>query len=108
MYKKYHRQYMENDDFTVGNILDDLNIRHRLCGRDERLSPGSLYLVTAPSINILGKFHQLIIDFRCGIEIFDPNRGVKGRKYYVRTFSARARNQIRLTSWYVDYEILGY
>ncbi|EIO1437863.1 hypothetical protein LOV73_004075 [Salmonella enterica] len=110
---KYHDRYMNDPDFNVNNILDDLNIKYRECHKNEDVLLGKVYIVTVPSINMLGYFHQIIIDARINkskpeIKIFDPNKGVRERKYYVFTVSGKARNQVKLLSYILDYEILDF
>jgi len=49
-------------------------------------SETGLYLITAPSLNLLGKTHRLVvvIDNNWDFTILDPNAGRKGKKYYSR------------------------
>lgn len=110
---KYHNRYMNDPDYNVDNILDDLNIKYRECHKKEDVLLGRVYIVTVPSINMPGYFHQIIIDARINkskpeIKIFDPNKGKRGRKYYVFTVSGKARNQVKLLSYILDYEILDF
>lgn len=44
---------------------------------------GSVYLLTVPSLNIVGGLHHIIMDLRSDTEvILDPNYGKAGKKYY--------------------------
>lgn len=85
-------------------MLNCLGIKYKKC-YNNTVSPGKIYLATVPSLNIPGYFHQIIIDTRENIQIFDPNRGVSGRNYYVTKASPSARKQIKLHSWILDYEV---
>ncbi|ECI5363932.1 hypothetical protein DU846_01940 [Salmonella enterica subsp. diarizonae] len=96
---------MNENDYDINNILDELNIKYRKCDPDEMIKLNCVYLVTVPSVNMLGWFHQIIIDTREGFKIFDPNRGLKGRKYYVFRSLPKGKNQIKLQAWITDYEV---
>lgn len=96
---------MNERDFDTNNILDELGVKYRKCIHGDRIELGKVYLVTVPSLNMAGLFHQIIIDTRMGFEILDPNCGVRGRSYYVLSVSPSARKQVKLRAWILDYEI---
>ncbi|EBD4137240.1 hypothetical protein ACEVVA_002080 [Salmonella enterica] len=103
--RRYQHRYMNESGFDTNNILDDLGVKYRKCIHGDRIDLNKVYLVTVPSLNMAGLFHQIIIDTRAGFEILDPNRGVSGRNYYVLRASPSARKQIKLRAWILDYEI---
>lgn len=103
--RKYHNRFMNENDYDINNILDELNIKYRKCDPNEMIKLNCVYLVTVPSVNMLGWFHQIIIDTREGFKILDPNRGLKGRKYYVFRSLPKGKNQIKLQAWITDYEV---
>ena len=43
---------------------------------------GRLYLVTVPSLNLPGVNHRIVIDAGDKYEVYDPNNGVPGKKFY--------------------------
>lgn len=60
-----------------------------------------LYLLTVPSLNIEGGKHAVLVraeDFK-EEEIWDPNRGRKGKKYYVPYGTARGPLQVELNGF---------
>ncbi|HEF0026997.1 TPA: hypothetical protein R8G57_001495 [Citrobacter freundii] len=101
---RYHDRYMNEHNFKEDKILDDLGIKYTTCNNSTVIK-GKVYLATVPSINMLGYFHQVIIDARESMQVFDPNRGVKGRNYYVTKVSPTSSKQIKMHSWILDYEI---
>lgn len=103
--RRYHERYMNGRNFNTDNILDELMVKYRRCEHSEKVELNKVYLVTVPSLNMPGLFHQIIMDTRAGFEILDPNRGVKGRKYYVLSVSPTSSKQFKLRSWILDYEI---
>ncbi|HHA3474793.1 TPA: hypothetical protein ACODLE_001579 [Salmonella enterica subsp. enterica serovar Infantis] len=103
--RKYHNRFMNDNDYDINHILDDLKIKYRICNPNENIKLNCVYLVTVPSVNMPGWFHQIIIDTREGFEILDPNRGLKGRKYYVLHVSPKSKNQIKLNAFILDCEV---
>lgn len=102
--KRHHVKYMSNNNYGIDKILEDFGIGYNTCDGNY-LHKGKVYLATVPSLNMLGYFHQIIIDNRDGIQVFDPNRGVPGKNYYVTKVSPTSRKQILLRSWIIDYEV---
>lgn len=96
---------MNARNFDTDNILDELKVKYRRCEHHEIIELNKVYLVAVPSLNMPGLFHQIIMDTRAGLEILDPNRGVKGRKYYVLSVSPRSSKQVKLRAWILDYEV---
>ena len=50
--------------------------------------------------------HQLLIDFRDGFTIYDPNIGYEGRKYYTAAEVSYDENAVPLKGFRIDYEII--
>lgn len=51
--------------------------------RLDYLAPGSIYLLSVPSLNIQAGMHRIILDFReVDWKIYDPCKGRKGKLYY--------------------------
>lgn len=49
-------------------------------------TPGFVYLISVPSLNVKGRSHQAIIDARVeenGFVLIDPNKGAGGKEWYV-------------------------
>lgn len=101
---RYHGRYMSDHTFNAGEILNELGVKYNPCDNNTVIK-GKVYLATVPSLNMLGYFHQVIIDARESMLVFDPNRGIAGRNYYVTKVCPSARKQIRLHSWILDYEV---
>lgn len=72
---------------------------------DNCLQYGKVYLVTAASVNINGRFHHLIVDMRGGEgKVYDPNRGRLDRAYYV-WHEREEISQYPLRAWCIDLAI---
>ncbi len=110
---KWHtKYYMEHE--TLLEILEEEGFRvhcHYAAGA-ARLVEGKLYLITVPSLNIEGSFHQVIVDWRDRSKpgvCYDPAKGLEGRKYY--TLDMDEWDEVDaarlLTSWIIDFTILG-
>ena len=68
---------------------------------DNRLQWGKRYLVAAPSINVRGDFHRVIVDLSAGegnVRVYDPNQGNLERSYYV-PYERDEEEQTILTKW---------
>jgi len=86
------------------NILDRLNIPHILYASD-RLFFGRLYILTVPSLNILGGNHDIVvINHSDGSTIIlDPNNGKDTKMYYSHLDE---KNSAQLISWSNPIEII--
>jgi len=106
--KRYHKRYLIDSEINISDILWELNISFRECRQEENIKPGKLYVASVPSLNIVTRLHLILVDWRIksGLKIFDPNRGVSGRKYYVLHDNPRFKNQVTLGGYHTEYEIL--
>lgn len=87
---KFHTDYREGD-LSVGDMLRSLNIEFEDFRSSDRVSifDDGVYLVCAPSLNIQGGMHQLVIEMADGEwSVFDPNMGKEGRLFYTADASA--------------------
>lgn len=99
MHKRYREQGM-----SLRHMLDELNIPftsfHTV--EDGKLEYVGAYLCTMPSLNIQAGTHAVVIEVTASTwHVLDPNRGKKGRKFYVRR-GVKARNGVELGSFTVD------
>lgn len=103
--------YLKNE-LTVSRYLEQHNIGsipYYTAGIHEILN-GNLYLCTAPSLQIQGFFHQIIIDARF-VEpvVYDPCKGIPNKHYYVKERNNRDADyhlQFPLRSFLIDYKII--
>lgn len=89
---------------NMASILDHLKIVHRPRVDRDHIEAGKCYLVTVPSLNTPGSFHQVIFDARNGLEVLDPAEGYEGKLFYTRD-DAAPPGSVPLTSWIVDFEV---
>ena len=69
---------------------------------------GHVYLLTVPSLNIVGGMHHIIFDANqeIGKRVFDPIKGRPDKTYYVDWIGDEVdKNEVKLSSWVVDLEI---
>ena len=66
------------------------------------LSPGHLYILTVPSLNEEGMFHNIVVDYRWGEKphVLDPCEGKKNHKYYDNYLTGDLA--VPLKSWIVE------
>ena len=65
------------------------------------------YIVNVPSLNIVAAGHYIVVDFSNGCwEIYDPQKGNKGKKYY-KSHLDKDKNGINVLSYYQVIEIKG-
>lgn len=75
---------------------------------DNMLEWGNLYLITVPSLNLVGSMHHVLADLRGDLEIIlDPNKGREGKKYYTG-WSRGPEDElgVQLKSWVIDMQII--
>lgn len=106
--KRFHVNYLIDCEINVSDILWALNIPFRECHQEETLMPGKLYVVSVPSLNMETRLHLILVDRRVGSElkVFDPNQGVRGRRYYVPHSNTKFKHQVTLGGYHAEYEIL--
>jgi ABC-type bacteriocin/lantibiotic exporter with double-glycine peptidase domain len=64
-----------------------------------RFAKTSLYIVTVPSLNVVGGNHYVVVDLRDAVfTVYDPQEGRKNKKYYARTFKSKKGIPIRAYS----------
>lgn len=83
--EELHRPYREGD-ITLREMLEYLSIKYTAFFSLDcpPLADEGVYLCTAPSLNIEGGNHQILIEVTdSGYFVLDPVRGREGRKYYV-------------------------
>jgi hypothetical protein len=77
----------------------------------ELLTPG-FYTCAVPSLNILARMHQIIIDYTGEKAIvYDPAKGLQGKKYYSLSGLYHSNNEhsdggYDLHNWYDVYKII--
>ena len=105
---RFHLRYLVECKIDVSDILWELQIPFRECRQEETILAGKLYVVSVPSINMETRMHLILVDWRVGkeLKIFDPNRGVTGRRYYVTSSNPRYKNQVTFRGYHAEYEIL--
>lgn len=106
--KRFHAKYFTDSGMNVSDILWELKIPYRECRQEESILIGKLYVASVPSINVETRLHLILADWRVSSElkIFDPNQGVRGRRYYVSQKNPRFKNQVTLGGYHAEYEIL--
>lgn len=65
---------------------------------------GSVYLLTVPSLNIVGGLHHIVMDLRSDTEvILDPNYGKVGKKYYTGwSVKSESLLAVKLSAFLID------
>jgi hypothetical protein len=66
------------------------------------LHPNCVYMVTVPSLNSIGKFHEVIVDMRTE-KVYDPSRE-PAQQYEIEVSGEPGFTG--LMSWIIDYEIV--
>jgi hypothetical protein len=85
--------------------LTMFEVEHSKQGHD-KLVPGRVYLLRTPSLNILGCFHEVILDWRGDKpEVLDPAQGNPDQMYYTAGLPGDPL-EIRLTSWIVEFVVV--
>lgn len=81
----FHEKYT-NREMTPSDYLLGAGVHHLVNNNpfDSAIDDGSVYLLTVASLNSDGGMHSIIVDLRGKNEkVFDPNKGVDGKRYYV-------------------------
>lgn len=84
--EKFHERYKQNTKVTESTYFGEIGLAHEVmlstCRETEE---GHIYTLNVPSLNIVGGSHAIILHYNdeIGWVVFDPNKGRKGRKYYV-------------------------
>ena len=63
-----------------------------------------MYLITVPSLNVVGGLHHIIMDLRSDTEIIlDPNYGRVGKKYYTGwSVKSESLLAVQLSAFLID------
>lgn len=108
IYREFHEDYFVKHTQTIHRYAAqkgvDLAPVHTCYNS---LAEPGVYLVTVPSLNIVGGLHEIVIDTRDGfINIYDPVR--KGRYRYVSYADVGDCGvlEVQLKSWLVDYRVM--
>lgn len=72
---------------------------------DNRLEWGKVFLLTVPSLNIIGGLHHIVIDLRDEVKVLDPNKGKEWKKYYISWDAEPKKDEVRLHAWDIDMEV---
>ena len=78
----FHPAY-SRQEITPCEYLESRGLKVKRLYTDDQPMPSRLYLVTVPSLNKKGTLHHIIVDWRDVCDVYDPNKGIKGKKYYV-------------------------
>ncbi len=85
--KEFHAKYFNrNAPMKPRQYLESKELFGRRCYTEEMQGEwGSVYLISAPSLNFEGYMHSLILDLRdaSNPQVFDPNKGRRGKLYYI-------------------------
>lgn len=49
---------------------------------ENQILHGRIYIADVPSLNFLGTMHAVVLDFRDIFEVYDPQNGREGKKFY--------------------------
>jgi len=107
-YEHFHEKLWANE-VNVEWILEALDVQfQRGFYEGHTVYGGFVYLVSVPSLNCRGEFHQVILDSR-GEElvVLDPARGLDGKFHYVwQPEKGEDPLAVPLTSWLINYRVL--
>ena len=78
----FHKGYFD-DRLTVAGYLRERGMFARdILASQRKFESGKIYVLAVPSLNTVGGTHYIIADARDVLEVLDPQKGNKGRKYY--------------------------
>ena len=81
--EEFHDLYVDNQ-MNADEYLELKGMSaYPLLSTYRQVLPGNTYLICAPSLNLEGATHEIIMDFRTEFRVYDPNMGREGKKYYV-------------------------
>lgn len=101
--RSMHDRY-RNQGMTERQMLEELGIPFMSFDTavDSRLDKVGAYICTMPSLNIVGGQHAVVIEVtEKTYHVLDPNRGKKGRKFYIKR-GAKARNGVEIGGFTID------
>lgn len=108
---KYHVHFFNNQSITLRDILEEeqFTVERGSESAGDLLAPGHVYLLTVPSLNLVGLFHEIIVDYReaMDVKVFDPAQGRKGARFYTLDNAHEDPKSFILASWIIDYKIVG-
>lgn len=71
------------------------------------LAERGVYLVTVPSLNIVGGLHEIVVDTRDGfINVYDPVRDGRYRYVSYADVTDCGPLEVQLKSWLIDYRVM--
>jgi hypothetical protein len=89
------------------DYLTEKNVPFKILPSMDRPQMGKLYLGTVPSLNLEAILHHVLIDLRDNdCVVYDPNKGKKGKKYYVGWHTSKEGDmEVTLKGYVLDLEI---
>lgn len=96
-----------HDDFLKGkiDIVQYLNGEGLVASMEysvlSRLKFGNIYVLCVPSLNKIAGNHNIIVDFRDVLSVYDPQNGREGKKYYMYG-DVETDNRVELGGFCVD------
>jgi hypothetical protein len=97
----FHTAYLEGEK-EIWDYFEERGVDFRRCLAGERtLNPDCLYLISVPSLNLVGNSHMLVAETNKegGWWLYDPNQGREDRKYYVTRTDGHPDTAVLITSW---------
>lgn len=98
---EFHKPFF-NFEIEIDAYLEKLGVRAVRTEDRSTLASGGVFLLTVPSLNSVGKFHQVIFDARTNT-VYDPARPPAQRYEYEVSGEPGFTG---LMCWVIDYEIV--
>ncbi len=84
--KEFHDDYF-NNEIDTWEYLEKNGLEAEILRGNSGLDTGHIYLCAVPCLNVKGKFHAVVCDWRENIwAVYDPNEGKKDKFYYVPNY----------------------
>jgi hypothetical protein len=107
VFDEFHDSYI-NGKTRLCDYLEKHSIPFELKTIRDHVRPGTVYLLSVPSLNIRGGMHQVVLDTRGDIcVVYDPAKGKEDKFYYVYD-NPKFTNQVSLRGFRIDVELVGF
>lgn len=110
--REWHPPFFETMELSLGEVLKAAGVVCIEPKTEERfggLESHNIYLVTVPSLNVPGCFHQVIVDYRnpAQARVLDPAQGRPKARFYTLDNAPEDPLAFIMVSWIIDYIVLG-